>query len=263
MSIEARIGIVGGNGWLGSAIAQAAVSSGSIDPTRLTLSGRSDRRVDIPGTKWTHDNKELVERSDVVILSVRPDQFPGVLIDARGKLVVSVMAGISVQTIADGTNTHEIVRSIPNAAAAIRRSFTPWFATSSVSAENKRVVHQLFEACGESAEVPLEFHVDYCAGMTGTGAAFPALLAEALVAHAVSQGLQPDFAKRAAKGLVAGASQLFASGDVDPADIVKEMIDYRGLTAAALQAMLDGGFNHVVASGLEAAAATAATIIRN
>lgn len=260
MSIKARIGIVGGNGWLGSAIAQAAVASGAIEPARLTVSGRSDRRgaADIPGVRWTRDNNELVEHADAVILSVRPDQFPAVRIDARGKLVISVMAGITAETIAKRTRSDEIVRSIPNAAAAIRRSFTPWFATAPVSAENRRLVQTLFEACGEAAEVPLESHIDYCVGMTGSGAAFPALLAEALIAHAVSRGLPRDFAARAAKGVVAGASQLFANEDADTAAIVKEMIDYRGTTAGALQAMLDGGFNRAVADGLEAASMKAA-----
>ena len=40
MTIEARIGIIGGTGWLGSAIAQAAIASGAVDPTRLTLSDK-------------------------------------------------------------------------------------------------------------------------------------------------------------------------------------------------------------------------------
>src|SRR5919106_1366207 len=191
MTIEARIGIIGGSGWLGSAIAKAAVASGAVDPTRLSLSGRSDNRgaAEVPGAHWTRDNGDLVDRSDVVVLSVRPDQFPHVQIDARAKLVVSVMAGVPARAIAERTGADEVVRSIPNAAAAIRRSFTPWYATPSVSTENKRLVQTLFEACGEAAEVPLEAHIDYCVGMTGSGAAFPALLAQAMIAHAVAQGL--------------------------------------------------------------------------
>jgi pyrroline-5-carboxylate reductase len=75
MTIEARIGTIGGNGWLGSAIAQAAVCTGTIRPIQLTLSSRSDRRsaTEVPGARWTKDNQELVERSDVVVLSVRPE----------------------------------------------------------------------------------------------------------------------------------------------------------------------------------------------
>jgi pyrroline-5-carboxylate reductase len=262
MIIEARIGIIGGNGWLGNAIAQAAIATGSVDPARLTLSGRSDNRgaAELPGVYRTRDNGELVERSDVVVLSVRPEQFQGVQITAHGKLVISVMAGVPAHTIVERTEADEVVRALPNAAAAIRRSFTPWYAAPPVSVESKRLVQALFDACGEAAEVPLEAHIDYCVGMTGSGAAFPALLAQAMIAHAVAQGLPIAFAKRAAKGVVAGASQLLAGEDGDPAQIVQAMIDYRGTTAAALQTMMDRGFTGSVAAGLEAAAAKAAAM---
>lgn len=260
--MEARLGIIGGNGWLGNAMARAAVAAGAVDPARLTLSGRSDNRgpVEIPGACWTNDNRELVGRSDLVVLSVRPDQFHGVRVDARGKLVVSVMAGVPARAIAERTGAEEVVRSIPNAAAAIRRSFTPWYATPPVSSASKRLVQALFEACGEAAEVPLEAHIDYCVGLTGSGPAFPALLAQAMIAHAVARGLPRDFAERAAKGVVAGASQLLAGEQGDPARTVQAMIDYRGTTAAALQAMMDCGFTDSVAAGLEAAAAKAAAM---
>ena len=262
MTLEARIGIVGGNGWLGNAIARAAVAAGAIDPARLTLSSRSDRRdaAAITGARWTKDNGELVDRSDVVVLSVRPDQFREVRIAARGKLVVSVMAGIPAHVIAEHTGADAVVRAIPNAAAAIRRSFTPWHAAPPVSMASKQTVQTLFEACGDAAEVPLEAHVDYCIGMTGSGAAFPALLAQAMIAHAVAQGLPPAFAERAAAGVVAGASQLLVGGSGAPARIVQDMIDYRGTTAAALRAMMDHGFVEAVAAGLEAAAVKAAAL---
>lgn len=259
MSIETRIGIIGGNGWLGNAIAHAAVASGTLQGSRLTLSGRSDRRgaLEVPDAYWTKNNEELLARSEVIVLSVRPEDFPGVTIDARGKLVISVMASVPAQSIAERLGTDAVVRAMPNAAAAIRRSFTPWFATPAVTPDGKRIVQALFEACGEAVETSAEAHIDYCVGMTGTGAAFPALLAEALVAHAVQQGLPPDFAKRAAKGVLAGASQLFAGEEGDTAKIVQEMLDYRGVTAAALQGMLKHGFKEAVAAGLDAAASKA------
>lgn len=262
MPLEARVGIIGGNGWLGNAMAAAAVATGVVDPARLTLSSRSDKRgaAEIPGACWTRDNGDLVDRSDLVVLSVRPEQFQDVRVDARGKLVVSVMAAVPASTIAERTGAEQVVRAIPNAAAGIRRSFTPWYATPPVPAESKRLVQALFEACGEAAEVPLEAHIDYCVGMTGSGAAFPALLARAMITHAVTQGLPRDFAERAAKGVVAGASQLLAGEQGDPEGVVQAMIDYRGTTAAALQAMIDHGFTDSVAAGLEAAAAKAAAM---
>ena len=261
MAITARIGIIGGNGWLGNTIASSAVASGAIDPGSLTLSGRSDDRgaVAIPGAHWTKDNAELVRRSDLVVLSVRPDQFPAVEIDARGKLVVSVLAGVPTRILAERTGAEQVVRSMPNAAARIGKSFTPWFALPSVSDDSKRLVQTLFEACGDAAEVPQESHIDYCVGMTGSGAAFPALLAQAMIEHAVASGLPIGFARRAAQGVLVNASQLLAEMD-DPAPIVRAMIEYRGTTAAALQTMIDRGFKTAIGAGLDAASAKAAAM---
>ena len=261
MTMNPRVGSVGGKGWLGNAVAAAAVASRFVDPSRLTLSGRSDNRgaTDIPGAHWTKDNAELADRSDVIVLSVRPDQFPGVGIHARGKLVISVMAGVPARVIAGQTQAGQVVRSLPNAAASIRKSFTPWFAMPPVSMENKRLVQALLETCGAACEVQEESHIDYCVGMTGSGAAFPALLAQAMIEHAVAQGLPPAFARRAAQGVLVHASQLLAEHD-DPAPILEAMIAYRGTTAAALGAMVDRGFKTAVAAGLEAAAAKAAAM---
>lgn len=263
MALRERIGVIGGGGWLGSAMIRAAIAKGAVDPAKVMLSGRSlDKKsaAGIEGVRWTTDNAELVGSSDVVVLSVRPFQFRDVVLPMSSKLVISVMAGVTCDAIASETKASRVVRSIPNAAAAVGQSFTPWFAAGETSEHDKEIVRALLQASGEEAEVSLESHIDYCVGFTGSGAAFPALLAEALVSHAVSHGIPREFAERAARKVVSGASQLFAGPDGDTGAIVKEMIDYRGVVAAALQAMLDQGFMAAVSSGLDAASAKAATI---
>ncbi|MCW6512673.1 pyrroline-5-carboxylate reductase family protein [Lichenifustis flavocetrariae] len=261
MTIAARVGIIGGNGWLGNALASSAVTKGVIDPARLVLSSRSGTRgaIDIPGATWTRDNGELARQSDVILLSVRPEQYPAVVIDASGKLVVSLMAAIPAAIIAKRTGAERIVRSMPNAAMSIGKSFTPWFAAAAVTPEDKRLVQTLFECCGDGDEVPEERHIDYCSGLCGSGAAFPGLLAQAMIEQAVAQGLPLSFARRAAKSVLIDASQLLAEHE-DPAPVVQAMIDYRGTTAAALQTMIDCGFKTAVGAGLDAAAKKAAAM---
>lgn len=257
-----KVGIIGGNGWLGSAMAKAALSTGVLTPDNLTissLSGLGDVLKE-SGGHWTSDNKELVARSDLVVVSVRPAQFSEIAVNMSSKLVVSVMAGISCNNIASRTGANRIVRAMPNAAAAIRKSFTPWFATKDVSPAERTAVQAFFAASGEPAEVRAESDIDYCAVMTGTGAAFPSLLAEAMIADATARGLAPDFAAKAAKGVICNASQLLANPNETSARIVREMIEYGGLTAAALQTMLARGFNEAVSAGFEAALARGTNI---
>lgn len=262
MAIAERFRVIGGNGWLGSALIRAAVNAGIVDPAKLTISSRSGDKGSIADidARWTRNNAELVKRSDVVILSVKPAQLRDVDVDLRGKLVLSVMAGVGCETIARPTNATAIVRAMPNAAAAIGQSFTPWFATNEVKREGKALAQAFLEPSGEAAEVVEELHIEYCAGLTGSGAAFPALLAEAMIVHAASRGIPRAFAQRAARRVVSGASQLFAGASGDTAAIVKEMIDYKDIVAAALEAMLDRGFTEAVAAGLDAASTKAATV---
>ena len=93
-----------------------------IGPDRLTISSRSGPGTafrDWPGVQWTSDDRELAARSEVAILSVRPQNFRS--------LVISVMAGVSSQTLARRSRSERIVRAMPNAAVEIGRSYTPWF----------------------------------------------------------------------------------------------------------------------------------------
>lgn len=90
----ARIGIVGGNGWIGGAIAGAVVAAGLVTPRNLTLFCRSDPPGWLSAAHWTHDNQALADRSDIVVLSVRPEDWPSIRIAAPRKLVISVKRNI-------------------------------------------------------------------------------------------------------------------------------------------------------------------------
>ena len=122
-----RIGIVGGNGWIGGALARALVAAG-LPEARLTLSCRSAPPDWLPGATWTHDNQALADASDVIVLSVRPQDWGAIAVTAPGKLVVSVMAGIPLADIARVTGSDRVVRALPNAAADVGHSYTPWTA---------------------------------------------------------------------------------------------------------------------------------------
>src|SRR5262245_51528383 len=98
MSGKARIGIIGA-GWLGGSIAEAILRTGLADPGDLTLSYRRSRPDRLPASHWTTDNQLLADSSDVVILSVRPEDWGSVPVKLERKLLISVMAGIRVSAL--------------------------------------------------------------------------------------------------------------------------------------------------------------------
>lgn len=257
------VGIVGGGGWLGSAIAARALEAGVIAAEALILSSRSARASGFgkwAAVAWTSDNGDLARRSDIVILSVRPHQFFDLSLDIGRQLVISVMAGVSMATLRSRLGTDRVVRAMPNAAAELGLSYTPWLAGAGVSEEDRAFVKALFTACGETDEVGTEDQLDYLTGLSGSGPAFPALLASAMLSHAGMRGLPPDVARRAVLGVVCGASRLLAAADASPEQTVQTFIDYEGTTAAGLRRMMGSGFVEAVHAGLDAAAAAAAAM---
>lgn len=248
-----RIGVVGGAGWLGGAIVQAMLDKGLVEPSDLTLSYRSQRPPRFPGASWTTDNQELADSSDVIVVSVRPADWPSLSIDAGGKLAISVMAGIRLEELARRLGTDRVVRSLPNAAAEVGKSYTPWVASAGATGADRTLVSAIFAACGAGDEVRSEADIDYLTGLSGSGPAFPALLAAAMMQDAVARGIPGDIAHRAVTSVLVGTGFLFDRSGEDPSQTVETFVAYRGTTAAAIEAMQARGFDAAVAEGLAAA----------
>lgn len=253
MNNALKIGIVGGNGWLGGAIASALLDAGVVEADGLTVSCRSRKSSPFSGVYLTLDNQELVERSDVIILSVRPADWPSLRIEMPGKLVISVMAGIGFEKLCAHHKTARVVRAMPNAAATVRQSYTPWVATSSITDADRAVIRSVFAACGVEDEIKTEKHIDYFTGLSGSGPAFPAMLASAMMDEAVANGIPSEIALRAVTTLFMGTGRLFEQNIHTPKEFVASFVNYDGTTAAALNAMKENGFDTAVAKGLSAA----------
>ncbi len=248
-----KIGVIGGNGWLGSALAGAVLDAGFVKPRDLSLSYRNKRPDRFEEAFWTLDNQALADRSDVIILCVRPADWRDLNVDAKGKLLISVMAGVPLDSLSDHHQTACVVRSLPNAAVEVRRSYTPWIATPEVSEEERTFVRALFETCGVQDEVHSETDMDYFTGLSGSGPAFPALLADAMMRDALSRGIPVAMARRAVNTLIIGAGRLMEMREICPTEIVQTFLDYRGTTAVAIETMRAAGFERAIACGLTAA----------
>ncbi|OWV88267.1 pyrroline-5-carboxylate reductase dimerization domain-containing protein [Rhizobium sp. R693] len=253
MGVSLRIGVVGAAGWLGGAIANSILDAGIVSSENLSLSYRSAKPERFPGAFWTRDNQELAARSDVVIMSVRPQDWDVVSIDAKQKLLISVMAGIRISALRQRHKTERVVRALPNAAAEVLLSYTPWIASKAVEECDRDIVRAIFGACGIQDEVKSERDIDYLTGFSGTGPAFPSMLASAMMEHAVGHGLSVDTARRAVIALLMGTGRLLEKRQECPNDIVRAFVDYRGVTAAAIEEMRAAGFKDAVSRGLSVA----------
>lgn len=243
------IGIVGGQGWIGSSLGRALVDAGQIPAADLVVLNRSGTRGDYFGHEvtWARNLADLVDRSEVIVVSVRPQDWPGLALDAKGKLVISVMAGVPLRALPARS-----IRFLPNAAAELRQSYTPWFASEQTSDTDRAIAVRILSAIGTCERLDSEHHLDLMTATVGAGPAYPALMARALIDFLTASGVGRDIANRAAEGMICGASPLLAGRMDDVDEIVRLFIDYRGTTAAGLNAAISNGFETILKAAFQA-----------
>lgn len=253
-----KVGIIGATGWLGSATGRHLLSTGRVAPGDLVVLNRSGPQGDYhghAGVVWAQDVPDLVARSEVIIVSVRPGDWPGLALRAPGRLILSFMAGVSLSVL--GKSGGRIVRVMPNAAVEMAQSYSPWVAGAGVTEADRATVRDLLQAIGHEDELPDEGQIDLMTASSGAGAAYPALMLMAATDWLMAKGVARDVALRAAEAMVCGGAQLMAGQPEGAPAMVAAYRDYRGTTAAGIAAAEAAGFAASIGAALEAATAAA------
>ncbi|MCY0095842.1 pyrroline-5-carboxylate reductase family protein [Hoeflea ulvae] len=250
------IGIIGGSGMLGRAISLALLDRKVIAETDFWISNRSGSRAgfeQFPGIHVTSDNSQLADACEIIILSVPPGSASGISIDADNRLIVSVMAGVTLAELQALTGSSRIIRAMSSPAAELGLAYSPWVAGAQVDAADRALVTTILEACGGTDEIMEEAHLDHFTAMTGPVPGFVAFYAQCMIDYAVRSGIAPAIADRAVRQLFFASGAMLMHGKPTPSDHVQEMIDYAGTTAAGLISMQNSPIAEAIAEGLDAA----------
>ncbi|MEL6170125.1 MAG: pyrroline-5-carboxylate reductase dimerization domain-containing protein [Pseudomonadota bacterium] len=257
------LGIIGGTGALGGAIARAVLASRWVAPAQLWLANRSGTPSGFEpaaGITFTSDASAVIASSDIVVLSVPPDRVADLPLRAPETLVVSVVAGLGLDRLADMTGSDRVVRAMSSPAAATGLAYSPWVAGPGVSAVDRALVTALFEACGQTDEVTNEAQIEVFTALTGPVPGFVAFYAAAMIDFARARGVDPDIADKAVRQLFLSAGRILSEESSPAADHVDAMITYAGTTAAGLTVLRDGPSGTALAEALDAAVARVRTI---
>ena len=235
-----KIGIVGGTGELGHAIAVAVLERFLPTEEVLRLSNSSGALVGFEqysNVRLMESNQQLVDACDLIVLCVPPAQFDYLAIDAKGKLMVTLVSGITIEEVRVATNSQKIVRATSSPAAAFGLAYSPWVKSSGVTREDCKVVTELFFVCGKTDLLDVEQQIDVFTVLTGPVPGYVAYFAECLIRYALKNGVAPDVADKAIKQLFLASGRALSETDITASQQVHKMIDYAGVTAAGLEFM--------------------------
>jgi pyrroline-5-carboxylate reductase len=236
-----RLGFVGaGNMGGGLARGWAAARDQPGAPEAMLFSDADPDRAralaDEVGGEALDGNTAVAEASDLVILAVKPkvlDEVAGDLAEA-GAPVLSILAGTTLQTLAEALPGIELVRVMPNLGAQLRQAVLCVTFPAGTSEERRAEITRLLALVGEVIELDEEL-IDAATAIMGCSPGYLALIAEVLVEAGVEEGLTADQAARMAAKAMSATGGLLEMRDAG--ELKRAVASPGGMTAAGLEAL--------------------------
>ena len=256
-----KIAFIGG-GNMGEAMLSAILAQGLGKPQDISVSDISETRRQYLKQKYgvsiTGDNKKAVEKAEVVVLAIKPQNLAEVMAELNGKLkpaqlVLSIVAGATIKTLSSGLKHNRIVRVMPNTPAQIGEGMSVWTATAEVTRKQRGWAGSILGAIGREIYVDDEKYLDMATAVSGSGPAYFFLFVEALVEAAVQIGLSRDMAEELVLQTMLGSGHLIQRSGKEPAELRRMVTSPGGTTAEALAELDKGGFTNLVIKAVDAA----------
>ena len=212
------------------------------------------------GVSVTTDNRYCAQQADMVVLAVKPQVMAEVcrdiapVVQNTRPLMVSIAAGLASDTL-DGWlgGGLPLVRVMPNAPSLVAKGAAGLFANAAVTAEQKTMVQSVFESIGSALWVDDEEQLHGVTALSGSGPAYFFLMLEALEAAATEAGIAPKTARELAIQTMAGAAEMAARSEHDPAQLKRNVMSPGGTTERAINTFEDGGMRDLVQKAYNAA----------
>lgn len=262
MPAKFNLGFLGA-GKMASALAKGFLRAGLVGAEQVSASDPSEAArsafAHATGAAALDSNLEVVRRSDVLVLAVKPDQVSAVLGEVSPALeprhlVVSIAAGVSLSKLAGCLpEGQRVVRVMPNTPALVGASATAYALGSAATRNDAELTQELFSSVGLAVAVK-ESLLDAVTGLSGSGPAYIYMLIEALSDGGVAAGLPRDTATRLAAQTVWGSARMVLETGLHPGALKDMVASPGGTTIEGIHELERGQFRATVMNAVRAAA---------
>ncbi len=258
-----KIGILG-CGQMGEAILKGLLAAKAVVPEDMALTTKYDEHESelksrYPDMRVTQDNLVAAEQSELVILATNPQAAKAVLTSCRdalrGKIVVSICAGIYLENLMGWVPDSKVLRVMPNTPCLIGEGAIA-ISSKQVSEKDVAQVKCLFSHLGMCTVLD-EKYLDVFTALASSGPAFAFVILEAFADGAVMMGLPREIAAKITAQMLQGSARLLLETGEHPAALKDQVTTPGGITTAGLLVMEDGGIRSTLARTIQKASVTA------
>ena len=247
---------------MGEALVAGVLASGWRAPEEICVTARGTARLDelagAHGVEVSLDNSSAVAGADVVVLAVKPQDVEPLLSEISAHVtpeqtVLSVMAAIPTSFIeARLDESVPVVRAMPNTPSMVHEGMAGIAAGRHANEVHLKLASEVLEHVGRVATVP-ESYLDAVTAISGSGPAYFALLAEAMIEAGILLGLSREISTELVIQTMLGSAKLLRDGSMHPVELREMVTSPGGTTIRAIRVLEQSGVRAAFLNAIQAA----------
>jgi pyrroline-5-carboxylate reductase len=251
-----------GAGKIGESLLAGLLSSGWRTPDEIVVTARREERLreleERHGVRGTLSNGEAVRGAALVVIAVKPQDFDALLGEVGGLLtdeqtILSVAAAIpTAQIEARVSPGVPVVRAMPNAPALVHEGMAGVCAGAHAADEHLALAEEVLSHLGAVARVP-EPYMDAVTAVSGSGPAYFALLAEAMIEAGILLGLGRETSTQLVVQTMLGTAKLLRDEHIHPVELREAVTSPGGTTIQAIRELEQAGVRAAFLNAIQAA----------
>ncbi|MBQ7450348.1 pyrroline-5-carboxylate reductase [bacterium] len=239
MGKNKKLGFIGcgkmANAIISGCLASREFETDKIFASEINETARNTAKEKL-GIKIYDNNIDVVKNADVIVFCVKPFVIKDVLKEVapfitEEKLVISIAAGIKIETIKSFLPKAKIIRVMPNTPAMVKEGISAICPDSSLDEEAKLTAAAIMNSVGETVFTQ-EKYIDAITALSGSGPAYYYKIIEDMAKSAEKLGLDYEIALKLSAQTAIGSGKMILQSGIDPQTLIKNVTTPGGCTEA-------------------------------
>ena len=193
----------------------------------------------------------LYNQSEIIFICVKPQYFQdmakNISVQNAGKIIVSIMAGKTIEEIQKYFPTSNILRAMPNTPCLVRKGVT---AVTKINHVYYALICEIFASIGEVVEIE-ENQINQIIVASGSAPSYTFIFAKHLIDKCQQIGLSAEMSKKLTLKTIMGACQLAIESDLDLENLCDMVCSKGGTTIEAVKSFNNSHFKDIIFESLE------------
>lgn len=240
---DSKIGFIG-CGHMASAIIQGILASHEFSASDICASEINEelalKKENELGIKVFCENNKVAELSDAIFIATKPNAVEDILKSiniAKGKLIISIAAGVSTAKIQDAAgNKNPVIRVMPNNPAMIQEGMSAIVKGEFADENHVEFTKKILSTIGKCIETT-EDKIDVVTAISGSGPAFFYEIIHEMALAGEKLGLEYEKSLTLACQTALGSAKVLMQSTLSPEQLVQSVATKGGCTEVGINYM--------------------------